>query len=385
MRRRHLLSAALTSAWVAPARSQDYPSRSVRVIVGFPPGGGTDLVARPLVQRLRSVLGQSGVVENRAGANGTIGLDAVAKSPPDGYTIGHVNSSVVVTNPLLYRNLPLNVATDIVPVCIVNESAAVIVVPEDVPARNLQEFVALARSQPGRFSFGSGGLGSGDHLGFELFRRATGVQILHVPYRGGGPALQDMMGGRIQMMISSFGMYRSQVEAGNLKVLAIFSRERQSYLPDVPTAVEQGWPDRPLLARYRRTGANPTCRHRSPRGGLSVGGGGSRGQGVVRELRFGGGFPGAAGDGSLDSGGSGAVVVHYPRSRDSPRLSEPGFRKRFGEKRCATSIIPRDTVGSLPRTPPGFRSARGIPRWSRICRSSIPITTCGTGQLEFGK
>jgi tripartite-type tricarboxylate transporter receptor subunit TctC len=243
MRRRHLLSAALTSAWVAPARSQDYPSRSVRVIVGFPPGGGTDLVARPLVQRLRSVLGQSGVVENRAGANGTIGLDAVAKSPPDGYTIGHVNSSVVVTNPLLYRNLPLNVATDIVPVCIVNESAAVIVVPEDVPARNLQEFVALARSQPGRFSFGSGGLGSGDHLGFELFRRATGVQILHVPYRGGGPALQDMMGGRIQMMISSFGMYRSQVEAGNLKVLAIFSRERQSYLPDVPTAVEQGWPD----------------------------------------------------------------------------------------------------------------------------------------------
>jgi tripartite-type tricarboxylate transporter receptor subunit TctC len=195
------------------------------------------------VQRLRSVLGQSGVVENRAGANGTIGLDAVAKSPPDGYTIGHVNSSVVVTNPLLYRNLPLNVATDIVPVCIVNESAAVIVVPEDVPARNLQEFVALARSQPGRFSFGSGGLGSGDHLGFELFRRATGVQILHVPYRGGGPALQDMMGGRIQMMISSFGMYRSQVEAGNLKVLAIFSRERQSYLPDVPTAVEQGWPD----------------------------------------------------------------------------------------------------------------------------------------------
>ncbi len=243
MRRRHLLSAASASAWVAPARSQDYPSRSVRVVVGFPPGGGTDLIARPLAQRLRSVLGQSAVIENRAGANGTIGLDTVAKSPPDGYTIGHVNSSVVVTNPLLYRNLPLDVARDIMPVCIVNDSAAVIVVPDDVPARNLQEFVALARSQPGRLSFGSGGLGSGDHLGFELFRRATGAQVLHVPYRGGGPALQDMLGGRIQMMISSFGMYRSQVEAGSLRVLAIFSRERQPYLPDVPTAVEQGWPD----------------------------------------------------------------------------------------------------------------------------------------------
>lgn len=243
MYRRSLLATFLASIPLAVARGQDFPSRPLRVVVGFPPGGGTDLVARPLAQKVQAVIGQSVVVDNRAGANGSVGLEVVAKSPPDGYTIGHVNSSVVVTNPLLYRNMPINVARDLVPVCTVADSAVVLAVPADLPARNLQEFVALAKAKPGQLNFGSGGLGSVDHLSFEVLRRQTGVEFLHVPYRGGGPALNDMLGGRVQLMISSFGMYKGHVDAGRLRILAVLARERHPALPDVPTAVEQGWPD----------------------------------------------------------------------------------------------------------------------------------------------
>lgn len=243
MHRRSLLAAALGAVPLGTARGQDFPSRPLRVVVGFPPGGGTDLVARPLAQGIQAPLGQSVVVDNRGGANGGVGLEAVAKSVPDGYTIGHVNSSVVVTNPLLYRNMTVNVERDLAPICTVANSAVVVVVPADLPVNNLREFVELAKSQPGQLHFGSGGLGSVDHLSFEVLRRQTGVEFLHVPYRGGGPALNDMLGGRIQLMISSFGMYKGQVEAGHLRILAVLGRERHPALPDVPTAIEQGWPD----------------------------------------------------------------------------------------------------------------------------------------------
>ncbi|HEY4253637.1 MAG TPA: tripartite tricarboxylate transporter substrate binding protein [Roseomonas sp.] len=244
MYRRSLLAAAtLGLAPPGTAHAQGFPTRPVRVIVGFPPGGGTDLLARPLAQRLQATLGQPAVVENRGGANGNLGLEAVAKSVPDGYTIGHVNSSVVVTNPLLYGGMAIDVARDLLPVCMVGDGAVVIVVPADLPVHNLSDLIALARAQPGRLNFGSGGLGSVDHLAFEVLRWQTGVDILHAPYRGGGPALQDMLGGRIQLMISSFGMYKAQVDAGRLRILAILGRERHPSLPDVPTSVEQGWPD----------------------------------------------------------------------------------------------------------------------------------------------
>jgi tripartite-type tricarboxylate transporter receptor subunit TctC len=243
MHRRSLLAAVLSALPIVSSRGQNFPSRPVRVVVGFPPGGGTDLVARPLAQRIQAPLGQSVVVDNRAGANGGVGLELVAKSPPDGYTFGHVNSSVVVTNPLLYRNLSTNVERDLTPVCTVADSAVVVAVPADLPARNFKEFVALAKSKPGQLHFGSGGLGSVDHLSFEVLRRQTGVEFLHVPYRGGGPALNDMLGGRVQLMISSYGMYKGQVDAGRVRILAILGRERHPALPDVPTAIEQGWPD----------------------------------------------------------------------------------------------------------------------------------------------
>ena len=243
MHRRSLLAAVLGSAPLAAAWGPEYPFRPVKVVVGFPPGGGTDLVARPLAAKVQSSLGQSVVVDNRGGANGGVGLELVAKSPPDGYTIGYVNSSVVVTNPLLYRNLTTNVERDLAPICTVADSAVVLAIPAELPVKNLKELVALAKEQPGKLNFGSGGLGSVDHLSFEVVKRKTGIDFLHVPYRGGGPALADMLGGRVQLMISSFGMYKGQVDAGKVRIIAVLSRERHPALPDVMTAVEQGWPN----------------------------------------------------------------------------------------------------------------------------------------------
>lgn len=243
MYRRSLLAAALSVAPLAAARADDYPSRPLRLVVGFPPGGGTDLVARPFAQAVQTPLKQSVVVDNRGGANGSVGLEVVAKSTADGYTLGHVNSSVVVTNPLLYRNHAVNVERDLAPICTVADSAVVLAIPADLPAKDLRELVALARSKPGQLHFGSGGLGSVDHLAFEVVRKQTGVDFLHVPYRGGGPALNDMLGGRVQLMISGYGMYKGHVDAGKLRIVAILGRTRHPALPDVPTAIEQGWPD----------------------------------------------------------------------------------------------------------------------------------------------
>ncbi|CAN5529148.1 tripartite tricarboxylate transporter substrate binding protein [soil metagenome] len=243
MYRRSMLVAALSAGPFAGARGQDYPSRPIRLVVGFPPGGGTDLVARLFAQGAQAALGQSIAVDNRGGANGSVGLEVVAKSAPDGYTLGHVNHSVVVTNPLLYRNHAVNVERELTPVCTVADSAVVLAIPADLPARDLRELVALAKSKPGQLHFGSGGLGSIDHLSFEVLRKHTGVDFLHVPYRGAGPALNDMLGGRVQLMITPYGMYKGQVEAGKVRIVAILSRARHPALPDVPTAIEQGWPD----------------------------------------------------------------------------------------------------------------------------------------------
>ena len=243
MHRRTLLASALATLPLAAARAQDYPAHAVRVVVGFPPGGGTDLVARPFAQAVQTALGQSFVIDNRAGANGGVGLEIVAKAPPDGYTLGHVNSSVVVTNPLLYKTMSLNVERDLAPICTVADSPVVIVVPADLPAKDLRELVALSKSKPGLLHFGSGGMGSVDHLSFEVLRQQTGADFLHVPYRGGGPALADMLGGRVQLMVSAYGMYKGQVEAGRVRVVAILGTKRHPALPDVPTAIEQGWPD----------------------------------------------------------------------------------------------------------------------------------------------
>ncbi|HTR87311.1 MAG TPA: tripartite tricarboxylate transporter substrate binding protein [Reyranella sp.] len=243
MHRRTLLASALAALPLSRAWADQYPSHPVRVIVGFPPGGGTDLVARPFAQSAGQQLGQSFVIDNKGGANGALGLEAVAKSAPDGYTLGHINSSVVVTNPLLYKTMTTNVERDLAPVCTVADSPVVVVVPADLPAKDLGELVALSRSKPGQLHFGSGGMGSVDHLSYEVIRQQTGADFMHVPYRGGGPALNDMLGGRVQLMVSAYGMYKGQVDAGRIRVIAILGPKRHPALPDVPTGIEQGYPN----------------------------------------------------------------------------------------------------------------------------------------------
>ncbi|WP_207538997.1 Bug family tripartite tricarboxylate transporter substrate binding protein [Sabulicella rubraurantiaca] len=240
--RRALLAAPLL-ATPALAQVAGFPNRPIRLVVGFPPGGGSDLVSRPIAQRMGEILGQPVAVENRGGANGNLGLDAVAKSAPDGYTFGHVNNSVIAVNPLLYRSLPFDPVRDLAPLATATVGGLFVMVPADLPVRNLQEFIALAKQRPGQLNFGSGGPGSITHLAFELFTRQAGVNVVHVPYRGSAPALQDMLGGRVQLMIDGINLAKAQVDSGRVRALAILTPQRHPMMPDVPTAREQGMPD----------------------------------------------------------------------------------------------------------------------------------------------
>ena len=176
---RILLALLLSLVTTAGAFAQGYPSRPVKFVVPFAPGGGTDLVARQFAQAVTTSTGQSFLIDNRGGANGGVGLEVVAKSANDGYTLGHINSSVVVVNPLLYKNLTVNVERDLAPVCVVCDSPVAVVVPAELPVRNLPELVALSRSKPGTLHFGSGGMGSLDHMGFEVDRKSTRLNSSH--------------------------------------------------------------------------------------------------------------------------------------------------------------------------------------------------------------
>ncbi|WP_144299619.1 Bug family tripartite tricarboxylate transporter substrate binding protein [Elioraea rosea] len=247
MNRRTFLSTS-AAALAAPAilrgtaQAQAFPTRPVRMVIGFPPGGGSDQVGRPLAARMPDVLGQQIVVENRGGANGNLALEHTARSPADGYTICHVNNSVIAINPLLYKNLPFDVLRDFEPLGTVTLGGLIITVPATLPVRTLPEFVAYARDRPGQLNFGSGGQGSITHLGFELFVRSAGLNIVHVPYRGSAPALQDMLGGSIHLMVDGVNVSKAMLDAGRVRALAFLGPQRHPLMPDLPTAVEQGYP-----------------------------------------------------------------------------------------------------------------------------------------------
>ena len=245
MRRRALLgaAAALPAIRLGHAQGTDYPTRAVRVLVGFPPGGGVDLTARPLLAKMQERLGQQFVVENRGGANGNLALEAAARAAPDGYTLFFGNGGNLAINPALYPNLPFDTLRDFAPIAQVVQVPLAVTVPASLPVRSIQEFIALARTQPGQLNMGSGGTGGLPHLAFELFRRQAGIDVVHVPYRGSAPALQDLIGGRVQLMIDAFNLSRGAVEAGRVRVIATTGRERMPALPDVPTVAEQGLPD----------------------------------------------------------------------------------------------------------------------------------------------
>ena len=225
----------------AQTTASAYPQKPIRMIVPFTPGGSTDILARAIGQELTKAWGQSVVIENIAGAGGSIGADKAAKSPADGYTLlmGHIGTLAV--NPSLYPKLPYNPVKDFAPVAWVARVPNILVVNPNVPAKNVQELVALAKSKPGQLSYGSGGNGSAANLATEYFKMQTETAILHIPYRGTVPAVTDLMGGQIQILFTGAPAVMGQVKSGQLRALAVSSPKRLDALPELPTVAEAGY------------------------------------------------------------------------------------------------------------------------------------------------
>jgi tripartite-type tricarboxylate transporter receptor subunit TctC len=225
----------------ASAGAQTWPDKPVKLIVNFPPGGVADLLARNIAPGLSEAIKQPVVVDNRPGANGSIGADAVAKSPADGYTFLVTSGGAMTVDPFLYSNLPYDTQKDLVPVASLAIVRVFLMVHPSVPAKNLTEFVAYARAHPGKLSFGSAGSGSSPHLAGEMFTRAAKIEATHVPYKGAAPALNDLLGGQVQFMFDP-GPGLQHAATGKLTVLAVASVKRASRYPDIPTLEELGMP-----------------------------------------------------------------------------------------------------------------------------------------------
>jgi tripartite-type tricarboxylate transporter receptor subunit TctC len=219
------------------ARAQAYPTRPVRIIVGFPPAGGADIVARLIGQWLSERLGQQFIVENRPGAGSNIGTEAVVRAPPDGYTLLLVTSPNAI-NATLYDKLSFNFTRDIAPVAGLTRDPNVMEVNPSVPVKTVPEFIAYAKANPGKINMASAGNGTGGHVAGELFKMMTGVNMVHVPYRGAGPALTDLIGGQVQVMFDVMTSSIEHIRAGKLRALAVTSSTRSEALPDVPTMGE---------------------------------------------------------------------------------------------------------------------------------------------------
>jgi tripartite-type tricarboxylate transporter receptor subunit TctC len=236
-----LLSAALIT-WAMPAWSQSWPDHPIRLIVTFPAGGGADFVGRAIAPKLSEALGQSVVVENRAGANGAIGDEAVARSAPDGYTLLLGAAGALTIAPHLTK-VPVDTFKDLVPVSLVASSPFVLVVNPSVPAKTVAELTALAKTNPGKYNFGSSGTGGAPHLAGELYKSIAGIDIVHVPYKGLAPAITDALGGRVQILFADVGLVAQHIKAGTLRALAVTGMQRSQALPDVPTMIEAGVPN----------------------------------------------------------------------------------------------------------------------------------------------
>jgi len=231
----HLLAGvAALPAMARIAKAQTYPTRPVRLIAGFPPGGVVDVFARLIGQWLSERLGQPIIIENRAGAGGNLAVEAVVKAPPDGYTLLMIGSNNA-WNVTLYDNLSFNFIRDIAPVASIYRGPAVLEVHPSFPAKSVPELIAYAKSNPGKINMASGGVGSTQHVYGELFKMMTGVDMLHVPYRGGGPALTDLLAGQVPVMFDTLATSIEHIKAGKLRALAVTSATRSDVLPDIPT------------------------------------------------------------------------------------------------------------------------------------------------------
>ena len=234
-----LIACAL--AWGA-ASAQAYPAKTIYLVAGTAPGGITDTLARLSADGLSAKLGRPVVVENKAGATGNLAIEHVAKSPPDGHTLLLVAGGNVVITPFLYASLPFDPLNDIVPVFNIAGAPQLLVVPASLPVKDLTEFIALARANPGKLNYASAGPGSTTHLAADHFARLAGVQLVHVPYRGAGPALADLIAGRVQMLSVGLSPVQAYLRSGTLRALAAASKTRLAAAPDVPTSAEAGLP-----------------------------------------------------------------------------------------------------------------------------------------------
>ena len=242
MLRKFLVFAGLLLAFSGAVCAQSYPSQTIRLIVPFAPGGTSEIVARAVAHELTTSLGVNVIVDNRAGGAGTIAMLEVARAAPDGYTLilGHVGTLAV--NPYAMERQPYDVTKDFVPIALLAKVPNIFVLNADVPARDFKEFVALAKKNPGKLNYGSAGNGSAGHLAFEYLKYVTGIDVVHVPYRGTGPQLQDLLGGRLEAASAGTPALMAHIKAGKLRVIAVGTPERIPALPDVPTVAELGYP-----------------------------------------------------------------------------------------------------------------------------------------------
>ncbi|MCC8947680.1 tripartite tricarboxylate transporter substrate binding protein [Bradyrhizobium sp. Arg62] len=233
-----------------PARAADYPTRPIKLVVPYAAGGPTDVLGRIVGEYLGRDLKQVVVVENKAGAQGAIGAEAVARSDPDGYTLFVTAASIFVLNPMLYKKLPYDPARDFRLLSVITDAPMIMEVHPSVPARTIAEFVAYAKKNPGKLNFGSAGTGGTVHLAGEMFKQMAGVEMTHVPYKGAGPALTDLLSGNIQLMFDTLGTALPPVKSGMLRPLGVSSTERIPDLPDLPTIAESGYPDYAVSVWY---------------------------------------------------------------------------------------------------------------------------------------
>ena len=235
------LLACLCALIVANAHAQDrYPSKPLRIVVPFAPGGSTDIFARLVAERFAASLGQPAVVENRAGASGNIGAEAVAKSPADGYTILMATTGVMAINNALFKSMSFDAAKDFEPVIFIASITNVLAVPVDLPAKNVTELITLATREAGKLTFASSGAGSSTHLSAELFKSLAGIDVVHVPFKGSGQALIDVVAGRVSMIFDTMPWPLPHIKAGKLRALGVTGSKRSGALPDVPTIAEAG-------------------------------------------------------------------------------------------------------------------------------------------------
>jgi len=224
------------------ALAQTFPAHPVTIISPYQAGGTSDIIARALAQKLGETWPQPVVVENRPGANGAIGVEAVARAPADGHTLLAVASSALTLNPTIFPNLAYDVGRDLTPITRTGQVTNVLVAHPSVPAKTVAELIALAKSQPGRLSYASQGVGSNGQLNGEMFKMRAGIDLLHVPYKGSAPAVTDLVGGQVQLMFDNLPSVLQQIRAGNLRAIAVTSATRSALLPDVPTIAESGLP-----------------------------------------------------------------------------------------------------------------------------------------------